>query len=139
MQALRDVDGTLVLFESSHRILGLLQQLQQIFPEQQCVVAKELTKLHEKFLCGTASELLLLFDADKNLTRGEFVVLIDNSSSQEPKQLQTEDREMLRVLLDEVSVKLAVKIAARLTGKKKNDLYQLALSLRDSEPLEESE
>ncbi len=76
--------------------------------------------------------MLLLFDADKNLTRGEFVVLIDNSSSHETKQLETGDHEILRVLLDEVSVKLAVKIAARLTGKKKNDLYQLALSLRES-------
>jgi 16S rRNA (cytidine1402-2'-O)-methyltransferase len=139
LQALRNLDGTLVLFESSHRILSLLQQLQQIFPEQQCVIAKELTKLHENFLCGTASEVLLLFDADKNLTRGEFVVLIDNSSSHETKQLEAGDHEMLRVLLDDVSVKLAVKIAARLTGKKKNDLYQLALSLRESETNEERE
>jgi 16S rRNA C1402 (ribose-2'-O) methylase RsmI len=39
---------------------------------------------------------------------------------------------MLKVLLEEVSVKIAVKIAMRLTGKKKNELYQQALQLQDA-------
>ena len=131
LEGMRDLDGTLVLFESSHRILSLLRQLGQLFPEHQCVIAKELTKLHEQFLCGKPSALLARFDDDKNLTRGEFVVLIDNPRSAESKHLETDDREMLRILLEEVSVKLAVKLATRLTGKKKNELYQLALSLND--------
>ena len=129
LEALGGLDGTLVLFESSHRILGLLQQLLQTFPERQCVIAKELTKLHEQFLCGKPAELIALFDNDRNLTRGEFVVLIDNSSAVGSRQLEHEDRQMLAILLDEVSVKLAVKIAVRLSGKKKNELYQLALEL----------
>ena len=129
LEALGGLDGTLVLFESSHRILGLLQQLLQTFPERQCVIAKELTKLHEQFLCGKPAELIALFDNDRNLTRGEFVVLIDNSSAVGSRQLENEDRQMLAILLDEVSVKLAVKIAVRLSGKKKNELYQLALEL----------
>jgi len=132
LEALRDLAGTLVLFESSHRIEGLLRQLTQIFPDRQCVIAKELTKLHEQFLSGTADELLLRFDADKALTRGEFVVLIDNSASAGSEQPESDDARLLRVLLDEVPVKLAVKIATRLSGKKKNELYQLALHLRDS-------
>jgi len=132
LEALRDLAGTLVLFESSHRIGGLLRQLSQIFPDRHCVIAKELTKLHEQFLSGTADELLLRFDADKALTRGEFVVLIDNAASAGSEQPESDDASLLRVLLDEVPVKLAVKIATRLCGKKKNELYQLALRLRDS-------
>jgi len=132
LEALGDLDGTLVLFESSHRILALLRQLLQTFPERQCVIAKELTKLHEQFLCGKPADLIALFDNDRNLTRGEFVVLIDNSGAQESRQLEHDDRQMLRILLGEVLVKLAVKIAVRLTGKKKNDLYQLALELSAS-------
>jgi 16S rRNA (cytidine1402-2'-O)-methyltransferase len=131
LEGMRDLDGTLVLFESSHRILSLLRQLDQLFPGHQCVIAKELTKLHEQFLCGKPSELQARFDDDRNLTRGEFVVLIDNPRSIKSKHLETDDRQMLRILLEEVSVKLAVKLAARLTGKKKNELYQLALSLSD--------
>jgi 16S rRNA (cytidine1402-2'-O)-methyltransferase len=134
LEGLRDVDGTLVLFESSHRILGLLQQLDQLFTEHQCVIAKELTKLHEQFLCGKPNELRARFDADKNLTRGEFVVLIDNCRSTSSKPVETDDQQMLSILLQEVSVKLAVKLAARLTGKKKNELYQVALSLSEHGP-----
>jgi len=131
LEALLDLHGTLVLFESSHRIESLLQQLAQIFPRKLCVVAKELTKLHEQFLRGNATQLLARLRDDPALTRGEFVVLIDNSAEPADKFLNTDDVEMLKILLDEVSVKIAVKIAARLTGKKKNEIYQQALQLRD--------
>ncbi len=135
LESLLDLDGTLVLFESSHRIERLLQQLAQVFPEKQCVVAKELTKIHEQFLRGNATEILAQFNANSALSKGEFVVLIDNSSDPESKQVNIDDIEMLKVLLDEVTVKIAVKIATRLTGKKKNELYQQALQLREiSEP-----
>jgi 16S rRNA (cytidine1402-2'-O)-methyltransferase len=95
------------------------------------VVAKELTKLHEQFLRGKATQLLARLRDEPALTRGEFVVLIDNSAEPADKFLNTDDVEMLKILLDEVSVKIAVKIAARLTGKKKNEIYQQALQLRD--------
>jgi len=132
LEGLRDLDGTLVLFESSHRILSLLQQMDQLFPEHQCVIAKELTKLHEQFLCGKPRELRVLFDDDKNLTRGEFVVLIDNSHNARSRHLDIDERKILGILLEEVSVKLAVKLAAGLSGKKKNELYQLALDMSSS-------
>jgi 16S rRNA (cytidine1402-2'-O)-methyltransferase len=131
LEALLDLHGTLVLFESSHRIESLLMQLTQIFPQNLCVIAKELTKLHEQFLRGNAGQLLARLRNDHALTKGEFVVLIDNSANPEDKFLNTDDVEMLKILLDEVSVKIAVKIATRLTGKKKNELYQQALQLRD--------
>ena len=131
LEALRDLAGTLVLFESSHRIKGLLRQLSQIFPQRHCVIAKELTKLHEQFLAGTAAELLSRFDADQALTRGEFVVLIDTAADAGRERPEIDASSLLRVLLDEVPVKQAVRIAARLGGGKKNDLYELALHLRD--------
>ena len=131
LQVLREIPVTLVLFESSHRIERLMQQLVQLFPEKQCVIAKELTKLHENFMRGSAAELLTRLKDDSVLSKGEFVVLIDNSDDAASKQLNTDDVEILKVLLEEVSVKIAVKIAIRLTGKKKNELYQQALQLQD--------
>ncbi len=131
LQALSVISVTLVLFESSHRIERLMQQLVQVFPEKQCVIAKELTKLHENFMRGSAAELLTRLKDDSVLSKGEFVVLIDNSDGPASRQLNTDDVEILKVLLEEVSVKIAVKIAMRLTGKKKNELYQQALNLRD--------
>ena len=125
--ALLDLHGTLVLFESSHRIEALLEQLTQVFPHRPCVIAKELTKLHEQFLRGNAAQLLARLRDDSALTKGEFVVLIDNTANPADESLNTDDVDMLKVLLDEVSVKIAVKIATRLTAKKKNKLYTIIL------------
>jgi 16S rRNA (cytidine1402-2'-O)-methyltransferase len=84
---------------------------------------------------GSALELLTRLKDDSVLSKGEFVVLIDNSDDPMSKQLNADDVEILKILLEEVSVKIAVKIAMRLTGKKKNELYQQALQLQDvSEP-----
>jgi 16S rRNA (cytidine1402-2'-O)-methyltransferase len=131
LQALTGLPGTLVIFESSHRIERLLEQAALVFPQSPCVLAKELTKLHEQFLLGSPSELLQRFEQDSKLRKGEFVLLIDNSAPKGDVGLDDDDISMLRVLLDEVSVKMAVKIAVRLTGKKKNEIYQQALRLRE--------
>lgn len=133
---LADLHATLVILESSHRILRLLEQLERVFPQNQCVVAKELTKLHEQFLRGNATQLLQRFADESALTKGEFVVLIDNSVNPDERRLNDDDSLLLNTLMEEVSVKIAVKIAARLTGKKKNELYQQALKLRDQSAAE---
>ena len=139
LEALRDVDGTLVFFESSHRIKGLLKQLQQSFPRQRCVIAKELTKLHEQFLFGEPVELLERLEQDNSLTRGEFVVLVDNASAVDNQRVEGEELVILRILLDEVPLKQAARIAARLTGGKKNELYQMALQLRGAQDTDKTE
>jgi 16S rRNA (cytidine1402-2'-O)-methyltransferase len=139
LEALRDVDGTLVFFESSHRIKGLLQQLRLSFPRQRCVIAKELTKLHEQFLFGEPAELLDRLEQDNRLTRGEFVVLVDNASAVDNHRAEGDELAILRILLDEVPLKQAARIAARLTGAKKNDLYQLALQLRGAQDTDKTE
>ena len=132
LKALQELHTTLVLFESSHRISALLQQLDQVFGDKNCVVAKELTKLYERFLRGPASEILQQMEQEPLLRKGEFVVLIDNAVAPEQKDINHEDRELLKLLMNEVSVKAAVKIAVQITGKKKNDLYQMALQLQDA-------
>ncbi len=139
LETLSDLHGTLVLFESTHRVESLLRQLAQVFPQNICVVAKELTKLHEQFLRGTAAQLLERLEKDPALTKGEFVVLVDNPQNTEEIHLNADDVEMLNVLLDEVSVKIAVKIAARLTGKKRNEIYHQALQLQKQGGFEATE
>lgn len=129
LQAIKKQNGTLVLLESSHRILRLLEQVAEIFPDRQIVVAKELTKVYEKFLRGRAEELLAMFAQDASLARGEFVVLIDNPTSKNAKQSSEDDIELLRLLMTEMPLKKAVQLASKISGKKKNALYQLALEL----------
>lgn len=129
LEAIKLHQGTLVLLESSHRILRLIEQLALAFPRNRIVVAKELTKSHENFLIGRAADLIELFEQDPALSKGEFVVLIDNPAMpDEPQDIEV-DIQLLRLLLSELPLKKAVQLATRISGKKKNYLYRLALNL----------
>lgn len=130
LEALRQVPGTLVILESTHRIERLLAQIGEIFPHNPCVIAKELTKLHERFMNGSASELLVRLRADTQLQKGEFVVLIDNGNRHRASGADCHAEGLLRDLLKHVPVKVAVGIASRATGQKKNDLYRQALQIQ---------
>ena len=124
---------TLVFYESSHRIDDLLEDLLEVLGgERQLVIARELTKLYEQFYRGSVAALLEQIKQDPNMRRGEFVVMLaaqvrDEIDNRQENMLATQ--ELLAVLVDELPVKQAAKIAARLTGLAKNDLYRQALEL----------
>jgi len=80
LEALKDVPGTLVLYESPYRIEKLLTELHEVFPQRPIVLARELTKKFEEFLRGTAAELLEV--AKKRTLKGEFVVIIGRSGTE---------------------------------------------------------
>jgi len=65
-----------VLYESPHRIVKLLKEL-EVLGVARVTVARELTKIHEEVIAGTPSEMLAHFDLHPDTVRGEFVVLID--------------------------------------------------------------
>lgn len=75
LEALRGVPGTLVLYESPHRIDRLLTELVEVMPGRDVVLARELTKKFEEFLRGKPAELLAT--ARQRSLKGEFVVVID--------------------------------------------------------------
>lgn len=134
LSALKQQNGTLVFLESTHRIERLLEQLSELFGDNRIVVAKELTKSFERFLSGTPTEILLLMQQEPALKKGEFVVLIDNPVTITEKSLSDEDIEILSLLLKELPLKKAVQLSARISGKKKNDIYQQALELNKLVP-----
>lgn len=74
LERLKNLSGTLVLYESPHRIEKLLAELSEALPERSVVLARELTKKFEEFLRGSPAELLTLSKARS--LKGEFVVLI---------------------------------------------------------------
>lgn len=74
LEALGEESRTVVLYESPHRIVKLLRELQEIIGDRQVVVIRELTKIHEKKIRGTPGEIAEALAAKK--PRGEFVVLI---------------------------------------------------------------
>ena|SRR5207248_5866867 len=79
LERLRAIPGTLLLYESPYRILKLLRELQEIFPEREIVLARELTKKFEEFIRGRPAELSPLLE--KRAIKGEFVVLIQGYGS----------------------------------------------------------
>lgn len=77
LNSLKSVSGTLVFYESPYRVLKLLAELEEAFPERPVVLARELSKKFEEFLRGTATELKTTLE--KRAIRGEFVVLVGAS------------------------------------------------------------
>ncbi len=66
----------MVFYESSHRILKALESLQKFCPAKNITIGRELTKIYEEFLSGTADELIKQLTEDTNKQRGEFVVIV---------------------------------------------------------------
>jgi 16S rRNA (cytidine1402-2'-O)-methyltransferase len=88
LEAMQNFDGTLVLYESTHRIFKLLADIAEVFPERQVCVCKEISKINEKVYRGTALELQKDMEEDKNA--GEYVVLIANYSLRKKDDLMIE-------------------------------------------------
>jgi 16S rRNA (cytidine1402-2'-O)-methyltransferase len=80
LQALSGLPGTLVLYESPYRVTKLLQELRDICPDREVVLARELTKKFEEYLRG--SPAVLLAHLEKRAIRGEFVVMIGGAKSE---------------------------------------------------------
>ena len=122
--------ATMIFYESPHRILASLAAMVTAFgPQREAVIARELTKTFETILSGQLRELLAQVKADPNQQRGEFVVLVNGL----PKQPSTttispEAGQTMSVLLAELPVGQAAMIGAKLTGLKRRDLYQWALT-----------
>lgn len=66
-----------VFFESTHRIMKALAELQTFAPEAKVYLARELTKLHEELLVGSAAELTELLESNPVKQKGEFVIIVD--------------------------------------------------------------
>jgi len=67
---------TVAFYESPHRILKTLNSLNEHMPDREVIIGRELTKIYEETLSGTASELLKLFEENQEKVRGEFVVMV---------------------------------------------------------------
>lgn len=121
------VPGTLVFYESPHRLGAALADMAAVLGDRPAVVARELTKLYETVRRGPLSALAAAFL--KAPPKGEIVVLVGPPIKAVPDS-ETVDG-LLRRLLAAGSVKSAAEEAAAATGLPKRDLYQRALALRD--------
>jgi 16S rRNA (cytidine1402-2'-O)-methyltransferase len=132
LEGVREEPRTLVFYESSHRIADMLADVvATLGEERRVVILRELTKLFESIYRGSAGDLLQQMATDTNMSRGEFVVVIaGNVVTEDQEQLSALRADsILAVLLEELPVKQAAALAARLTGLPKNQLYKQALAM----------
>lgn len=128
---LKNLPATLVFYEAPHRIKEMLGALFQVFgPARRVMVARELTKLFEETWRGSLSEADGWISGDSNRMRGEFVVLVEGSGIDDKDGNDEEAKRVLGILLESLPVSSAVAAAVRITGQKKNLLYNLALQLK---------
>ena len=132
-ESLRAEGRTLIFYESPHRILGSLDDMTEIFgPGREAVLARELTKQFETLHAGSLAEIREWVRRDPNQQLGEFVILLHGAPRPEQETVDGEAERILKVLLDELPVSQAAALAAKITGIKKNKLYEYALALTEA-------
>lgn len=105
-----------ILYESPHRILQLLEEINTIDSNKELFLVKELTKMYQKSFKGSASKLLAQLKlAD---TRGEWVVIISSVEKNEGENITTND-----ILELSLPPKQKAKLLAKLTGKNIKEIY----------------
>lgn len=122
----------LVFYEAPHRIVETVEALAQAFGgERRLLIGRELTKLHEDVFVGTLAEGPAWLAGDSNRQRGEFAIVVEGASAPQGEDDPAAHDALLRLLLSEVPVKGAAKLAAALTGASRNTLYARALELKE--------
>ncbi len=125
-----DETRTIVLLESSHRIVASLEDIVLVLGAQRrVVIARELTKKFETVLDGSAAEVLATLKQDPDQTKGEFVLMLEGKAVSADVTL-SELKRIMQTLLQELPLKQASHLAAKLTGGRKNDAYDLGLQMK---------
>lgn len=127
LEALSHYTETVIVYEASHRIAESLADCAEILgAERRIGFAREISKRFEESRADGAAALAAWVKADPNREKGEFVLVIEGAA-QAPETTDT-DR-VLRALLAELEPSRAARVAAELTGQRKNALYKRALEL----------
>lgn len=119
----------LVFYEAPHRVVECVTDMLAAFgAARELLVAREMTKLHEEIVRLPLGEAVAWFAADDNRVRGEFVLVVQGAP--EPEGLSAEAERVLGLLLAELPLKTAARLAADISGEPKNALYARALVLK---------
>lgn len=118
---------TNICYESTHRIRDCIETIIEVYGSAYYfVLAKEMTKTFEHFVYDSGEVIKSWLNQEPGHSKGEFVLILPSVPAiSEPGQ----DLHLLRVLLQELPVKQAVRIATQLSSSSKNELYKIALNL----------
>ncbi len=128
LESLRGEERTMLFYEAPHKLAATLQDLSDAFgPDRPVTLCRELTKLHEEVRRTTLGEAAGYYR--ENAPKGEFVLVVRGAEHQEEQEATLEDGLLLvaRLQGEGISLRDAVKRAARELGLSRNQLYSLAV------------
>jgi 16S rRNA (cytidine1402-2'-O)-methyltransferase len=132
LEGLAGFEWPIVFYESPHRLLETVADMVTIMGgARQLFIARELTKRFEEFHTCALGEALVWLNGDENRQRGEFVLVLEGRPEEHDAGIE-EARRVLEILLEDLSPSQAAKVASRITGVKKNALYDLAQELKST-------
>ncbi|WGE63185.1 16S rRNA (cytidine(1402)-2'-O)-methyltransferase [Actinobacillus equuli subsp. haemolyticus] len=123
-----DEPRTLIFYESTHRILDTLEDMQKMLgADRYVVMAREITKTWETIYGDTLTNLIAWLNEDSNRIKGEIVLVVEGKPEQADEEFSTQAVKLLGLLCQELPLKKAAAIVAETFGYKKNALYQYGL------------
>ena len=130
IQDVKSLSYTLIFFETPHRMLESLQDLQDILGDRQIAVAGELTKMFEEVFRGKISEAKIQFQGHP--ARGEYTLIIDGQSKSAEKWQEEELQAAIRVMLDsDISPFQAAQQLAEQSGWPRRKIYKILTEIRN--------
>jgi len=125
LEALAEEHATLIFYEAPHRILEALEAIETALGPRPVVVARELTKIHEEFLRGTAAEIRAQL-AERDAVKGEMTVLVGRAMAPAPDDTPVD--EAVDALMRAGTPRMdAIKQVARRRGMSKREVYEKLL------------
>lgn len=130
LENIAEEDRTLIFYESTHRILDTLEDMQSVLGEERyMVLAREMTKTWETITGNTIKNLREWLLEDLNRTKGEMVLIVEGKpKSDNNNEISPQAVKALELIAEELPLKKAAAIVAELYGYKKNALYQFGLA-----------
>jgi 16S rRNA (cytidine1402-2'-O)-methyltransferase len=132
LQNLQNETRTMIFYEAPHRIVECLVDMLECFgASREITMARELTKTFETIIHSTVGALLDVVRNDSNQQKGEIVLVVAGNRI-EAQLIDDQAMHTLKVLLADLPLKQACALAAKITGIKKNLLYEAALQMKGS-------
>ena len=132
LETLASESRTLIFYEAPHRLDETLDDMIAVLgPQRRAAISRELTKRFETTYDGTLAELRQQAERDADMARGEIVIVVAGSSAAASNAVSLNAEQVLRALLADLPPSQAAKIAARITGEKRAELYEKAMQLAD--------
>ncbi len=123
---------TQIWFETPKRLATTLAMMAGIYGSRYCVIARELTKLHETLYRGMLADLAKQFESGPIL-KGELVLVVEGADKSATRISIEKISELLRARMHTMSLRDAVKEVEDLSGLPRKKIYQLALSVSQNE------